>query len=86
MSGMERCVGQDTCFVFLIKVNVFEMQVIAVLLEEDRVAAEPSWSPGAVDGTLAISDSSSQLNTSLPFLQGKGLSLLCCLSDSRHLW
>lgn len=52
-------------------------QVIAVLLEEDRVGAEPSWSPRAQDSTLHISDSSSQLNTSLPFLQSKGLSLMC---------
>ncbi|CAK7294749.1 Cytoplasmic dynein 2 intermediate chain 1 [Vulpes lagopus] len=60
-------------------------QVIAVLLEEDRVAAEPSWSPGAVDGTLAISDSSSQLNTSLPFLQDRKVSCLCASQVQRQM-
>ncbi|XP_048950743.1 cytoplasmic dynein 2 intermediate chain 1 isoform X7 [Canis lupus dingo] len=60
-------------------------QVIAVLLEEDRVAAEPSWSPGAVDGTLAISDSSSQLNTSLPFLQDREVSCLCASQVQRQM-
>uniref|UniRef100_A0A8C0SSQ8 Cytoplasmic dynein 2 intermediate chain 1 n=1 Tax=Canis lupus familiaris TaxID=9615 RepID=A0A8C0SSQ8_CANLF len=60
-------------------------QVIAVLLEEDRVAAEPSWSPRAVDGTLAISDSSSQLNTSLPFLQDREVSCLCASQVQRQM-
>ncbi|XP_047550188.1 cytoplasmic dynein 2 intermediate chain 1 [Lutra lutra] len=49
-------------------------QVIAVLLEEDRVGPEPGWSPGTQDGTLPVSDRSSQLNASLPFLQSKGCS------------
>ncbi|KAM8774720.1 cytoplasmic dynein 2 intermediate chain 1 [Rhynchonycteris naso] len=44
-------------------------QVVAVLLEEDRVAAARSWDPRAKGSTLPLSDSSSQLNTSLPFLQ-----------------
>ncbi|XP_072870073.1 cytoplasmic dynein 2 intermediate chain 1-like [Chlorocebus sabaeus] len=44
-------------------------QVMAVLLEEDRLAAEPSWNLRAQDRALYFSDSSSQLNTSLPFLQ-----------------
>ncbi|XP_070122228.1 cytoplasmic dynein 2 intermediate chain 1 isoform X2 [Equus caballus] len=51
-------------------------QVIAVLLEEDRVAAEPSWSPRMQDNTLPFSDRSSQLNTSLPFLQNRKVSCL----------
>ncbi|XP_036103429.1 WD repeat-containing protein 60 isoform X2 [Molossus molossus] len=51
-------------------------QVVAVLLEEDRVAAAPSWDPGAQDSTLPLSDSSSQLNTSLPFLQHRRVSCL----------
>ncbi|XP_073915893.1 cytoplasmic dynein 2 intermediate chain 1 isoform X3 [Castor canadensis] len=55
-------------------------QVVAVLLEEDRLAAEPSWSLRAEDSTLCISDSSSQLNTSLPFLQNRKVS---CLHASR---
>ncbi|XP_054548759.1 cytoplasmic dynein 2 intermediate chain 1 isoform X2 [Talpa occidentalis] len=51
-------------------------QVVAVLLEEDRmaVAGEPDWSPGA--HTLPLSDSSSALNTSLPFLQGRAVRCL----------
>lgn len=48
-------------------------QVMAVLLEEDRLAAEPSWNLRAQDRALYFSDSSSQLNTSLPFLQSKRL-------------
>ncbi|XP_059964411.1 cytoplasmic dynein 2 intermediate chain 1 [Mesoplodon densirostris] len=51
-------------------------QVIAVLLEEDRVASEPSWTPRAQDCTLRFSDSSAQLNTSLPFLQNRRVSYL----------
>lgn len=46
-------------------------KVIAVLLEEDRVASEPTWTPRAQDCLLRFSDSSAQLNTSLPFLQSK---------------
>ncbi|XP_021091206.1 cytoplasmic dynein 2 intermediate chain 1 isoform X4 [Mesocricetus auratus] len=55
-------------------------QVVAVLLEEDRLASGPSWNPRAQDTALSISDSSSQLNTSLPFLQGRKVS---CLHASR---
>ncbi|XP_060244266.1 cytoplasmic dynein 2 intermediate chain 1 isoform X2 [Meriones unguiculatus] len=44
-------------------------QVVAVLLEEDRLAAGPSWNPRVQDKALSISDSSSQLNTNLLFLQ-----------------
>ncbi|KAM9229891.1 cytoplasmic dynein 2 intermediate chain 1 [Dugong dugon] len=51
-------------------------QVIAVLLEEDHVASEPSWNLRAQDNTLFLSDSSSQLNTSLPFLQNRKVSCL----------
>lgn len=49
-------------------------QVISVLLEEDRLAAEPSWNLRAQDHTLHFSDSSSQLNTQLPFLQNRKVS------------
>ncbi|XP_034496051.1 WD repeat-containing protein 60 isoform X1 [Ailuropoda melanoleuca] len=59
-------------------------QVIAVLLEEDRVGAEPSWSPRAQDSTLHISDSSSQLNTSLPFLQNRKVLCLCASQVQRQ--
>ncbi|XP_008572194.1 PREDICTED: WD repeat-containing protein 60 [Galeopterus variegatus] len=51
-------------------------QVIAVLLEEDRLAAEPSWNLRAQDNTLNFCDSSSQLNTGLPFLQNRKVSCL----------
>ncbi|XP_011927687.1 PREDICTED: WD repeat-containing protein 60 isoform X2 [Cercocebus atys] len=51
-------------------------QVMAVLLEEDRLAAEPSWNLRAQDGALSFSDSSYQLNTSLPFLQNRKVSSL----------
>uniref|UniRef100_A0A667HQM0 Cytoplasmic dynein 2 intermediate chain 1 n=1 Tax=Lynx canadensis TaxID=61383 RepID=A0A667HQM0_LYNCA len=59
-------------------------QVIAVLLEEDRMAAEPSWSPAAQDSALRISDSASQLNTSLPFLQNRKVSCLCASQVQRQ--
>ncbi|XP_032100750.1 WD repeat-containing protein 60 isoform X2 [Sapajus apella] len=51
-------------------------QVMAVLLEEDRLAAEPSWNLRAQEKALCFSDSSSQLNTGLPFLQNRKVSLL----------
>ncbi|XP_058153607.1 cytoplasmic dynein 2 intermediate chain 1 isoform X1 [Dasypus novemcinctus] len=51
-------------------------QVVAVLLEEDRVAAEPNWNLRAQDNTFLFSDSSSQLNTRLPFLQNRKVSCL----------
>uniref|UniRef100_A0A8C6W2T1 Cytoplasmic dynein 2 intermediate chain 1 n=1 Tax=Nannospalax galili TaxID=1026970 RepID=A0A8C6W2T1_NANGA len=51
-------------------------QVVAVLLEEDHLAAGPGWNPRAQDKALNISDSSSQLNTSLPFLQGRKVTCL----------
>ncbi|XP_045693812.1 cytoplasmic dynein 2 intermediate chain 1 isoform X2 [Phyllostomus hastatus] len=55
-------------------------QVVAVLLEEDRVAAAPGRDPGAQDSALPLSASSSPLNTSLPFLQHRSVS---CLHASR---
>ncbi|XP_036284770.1 cytoplasmic dynein 2 intermediate chain 1 isoform X1 [Pipistrellus kuhlii] len=51
-------------------------QVVAVLLEEDRVAAAPSRDPAVQDSTLPLSDSAWQLNTSLPFLQYRKVSSL----------
>ncbi|XP_045054675.2 cytoplasmic dynein 2 intermediate chain 1 isoform X3 [Desmodus rotundus] len=55
-------------------------QVVAALLEEDRVAAAPGRDPGTQDSTLPLSASSSPLNTSLPFLQHRNVS---CLHASR---
>ena len=52
-------------------------QVMAVLLEEDRAAAGPNWTPLAQEGTLPFSDSCAPLNTSLPFLQRKCRARLC---------
>ncbi|XP_051008441.1 cytoplasmic dynein 2 intermediate chain 1 [Acomys russatus] len=51
-------------------------QVVAVLLEEDRLAAGPSWNSRAQDKALRVSDSSSQLNMNLPFLQSRKVSSL----------
>ncbi|XP_029776687.1 WD repeat-containing protein 60 [Suricata suricatta] len=59
-------------------------QVIAVLLEEDRVAAEPSWNAAAQDSALGISDRAFQLNTSLPFLQDRKVSCLCASQVQRQ--
>ncbi|XP_058516726.1 cytoplasmic dynein 2 intermediate chain 1 isoform X2 [Ochotona princeps] len=55
-------------------------QVIAILLEEDHLAAAPSQNLRAQEHTLHFSDSSSQLNTHLPFLQYRKVS---CLLASR---
>lgn len=55
-------------------------QVMAVLLEEDRAAAGPNWTPLAQEGTLPFSDSCAPLNTSLPFLQHRRV---CCLHASQ---
>ncbi|KAM6216185.1 cytoplasmic dynein 2 intermediate chain 1 [Rhynchocyon petersi] len=60
-------------------------QVIAVLLEEDRVASEPKWNLRAQDNTLSFSDSSTQLNTSLPFLQNRKIYYLHACQVQRHL-
>nr|XP_039328961.1 cytoplasmic dynein 2 intermediate chain 1 isoform X1 [Saimiri boliviensis boliviensis] len=60
-------------------------QVMAVLLEEDRLAAEPSWNLRAQEKALCFSDSSSQLNTSLPFLQDRKVSLLHTSRAQRQL-
>ncbi|XP_048196507.1 cytoplasmic dynein 2 intermediate chain 1 isoform X2 [Perognathus longimembris pacificus] len=46
-------------------------QVVAVLLEEDRLAAKPSWQLTVEDNSLHVSDSSCQLNTDLSFLQNR---------------
>lgn len=47
------------------------LQVMAVLLEEDRAAAEPGRAAQAQGCTLPFSESCARLRTSLPFLQGK---------------
>ncbi|XP_044102877.1 cytoplasmic dynein 2 intermediate chain 1 isoform X5 [Neovison vison] len=60
-------------------------QVIAVLLEEDRLGPEPGWSPGTQDGTLPVSDRSSQLNTRLPFLQNRTVLCLCASRGQRQM-
>ncbi|KAM7323755.1 hypothetical protein ACRRTK_017861 [Alexandromys fortis] len=52
----------------------------SVVSGEDRLAAGPSQNPRAQDKALNISESSSQLNTNLPFLQGRKVS---CLHASR---
>ncbi|NXP54253.1 WDR60 protein, partial [Heliornis fulica] len=51
-------------------------QVIAVLLEEDQVAAEPMWKLGSQQTPLSISDSCFQLNTDQPFLHDRKISCL----------
>ncbi|CAM4522339.1 unnamed protein product [Lepidochelys olivacea] len=51
-------------------------QVIAVLLEEDRVATQPRWNLRSRQTSLSISDSCFQLNTNLPFLHGRKVSCL----------
>nr|XP_032662230.1 WD repeat-containing protein 60 isoform X6 [Chelonoidis abingdonii] len=51
-------------------------QVIAVLLEEDRVATQPRWNLRSRQTSLSISDSCFQLNTNLPFLHDGILSSL----------
>ncbi|XP_035110118.3 cytoplasmic dynein 2 intermediate chain 1 isoform X4 [Callithrix jacchus] len=60
-------------------------QVMAILLEEDRLAAEPSWNLRAQEKALCFSDSSSQLNTSLPFLQNRKVSLLHASQAQRQM-
>ncbi|XP_045876253.1 cytoplasmic dynein 2 intermediate chain 1 isoform X1 [Meles meles] len=60
-------------------------QVIAVLLEEDRVGPEPGWSPGTQDSALPISDRSSQLNAGLPFLQNRTVLCLCASRGQRQM-
>ncbi|XP_075602729.1 cytoplasmic dynein 2 intermediate chain 1 isoform X2 [Balearica regulorum gibbericeps] len=51
-------------------------QVIAVLLEEDQVATEPTWKIRSQQTSLSISDSCSQLNTNQPFLHDRKISCL----------
>ncbi|MXQ94153.1 hypothetical protein E5288_WYG010360 [Bos mutus] len=59
-------------------------QVMAVLLEEDRAAAEPGWASQAQDCTLPFSDSCARLGTSLPFLQDRRVSCLhACRAQRR---
>ncbi|KAK2505110.1 hypothetical protein MC885_014494 [Smutsia gigantea] len=60
-------------------------QVIAVLLGEDRVVAKPSWSPGVQGGVLPFSDCSLPLDTSLPFLQNREVSLLHASQVQRQI-
>lgn len=60
-------------------------QVIAVLLEEDRVATQPRWNLRSRQTSLSISDSCFQLNTNLPFLHGKRL-FLSLLGPSGDHW
>ncbi|XP_053915342.1 cytoplasmic dynein 2 intermediate chain 1 [Cuculus canorus] len=51
-------------------------QVIAVLLEEDQVATQPSWNLRSQQTSLSISDSCFQLNTNQPFLHDRKISCL----------
>ncbi|XP_074687819.1 cytoplasmic dynein 2 intermediate chain 1 isoform X3 [Strix aluco] len=51
-------------------------QVIAVLLEEDQVAAQPRWKLRSRQTSLSISDSCFQLNTNQPFLHDRKISCL----------
>lgn len=60
-------------------------QVIAVLLEEDRAAAEPGWASQAQDCTLPFSDSCVRLGTSLPFLQDRRVSCLHACQAQRRM-
>ncbi|KFP93212.1 WD repeat-containing protein 60, partial [Haliaeetus albicilla] len=55
-------------------------QVIAVLLEEDQVAAQPGWKLRSRQTSLSISDSCFQLNTNQPFLHDRKI---CCLYVSQ---
>ncbi|XP_021143741.2 cytoplasmic dynein 2 intermediate chain 1 isoform X3 [Columba livia] len=59
-------------------------QVIAVLLEEDRVATQPRWKPGSGQTSLSISDSCFQLNTNQPFLHDRKISCLCVSQVQRQ--
>ncbi|XP_010016175.1 PREDICTED: WD repeat-containing protein 60, partial [Nestor notabilis] len=51
-------------------------QVIAVLLEEDQVATQPTWKLRSRQTGLSISDSCFQLNTNQPFLHDRKISCL----------
>nr|XP_056713265.1 cytoplasmic dynein 2 intermediate chain 1 [Euleptes europaea] len=51
-------------------------QVVAVLLEEDQVATQPRRNLRSRQTSLSISDKCFQLNTNLPFLQGRKVSCL----------
>ncbi|XP_036755484.2 cytoplasmic dynein 2 intermediate chain 1 isoform X1 [Manis pentadactyla] len=60
-------------------------QVTAVLLGEDHVVAEPRWSPGAQGSVRPLSDSALLLDTSLPFLQNREVSLLHASQVQRQI-
>ncbi|XP_068260964.1 cytoplasmic dynein 2 intermediate chain 1 isoform X2 [Nyctibius grandis] len=51
-------------------------QVIAVLLEEDQVATQPTWKLRSQQTGLSISDSCFRLNTNQPFLHDRKISCL----------
>ncbi|XP_077159291.1 cytoplasmic dynein 2 intermediate chain 1 isoform X2 [Paroedura picta] len=51
-------------------------QVVAVLLEEDQVATQPRRNLRSRQTSMSISDKCFQLNTNLPFLQGRKVSCL----------
>ncbi|XP_062423656.1 cytoplasmic dynein 2 intermediate chain 1 isoform X2 [Rhea pennata] len=60
-------------------------QVIAVLLEEDRVATQPRWKLRSRQTSLSISDSCFQLNTNQPFLHDRKISCLCVSQVQRQM-
>ncbi|XP_009328166.1 PREDICTED: WD repeat-containing protein 60 [Pygoscelis adeliae] len=60
-------------------------QVIAVLLEEDQVATQPSWKLRSRQTSLSISDSCFQLNTNQPFLHDRKISCLYVSQVQRQL-
>ncbi|XP_010084997.1 PREDICTED: WD repeat-containing protein 60 [Pterocles gutturalis] len=60
-------------------------QVIAVLLEEDQVATQPSQKLRSRQTSLSISDSCFQLNTNQPFLHDRKISCLCVSQVQRQM-
>ncbi|XP_067148029.1 cytoplasmic dynein 2 intermediate chain 1 isoform X4 [Apteryx mantelli] len=60
-------------------------QVIAVLLEEDRVATQPRWKLRSRQTSLSISDSCFQLNTNQPFLHDRKISCLYVSQVQRQM-
>ncbi|XP_068790393.1 cytoplasmic dynein 2 intermediate chain 1 isoform X2 [Struthio camelus] len=60
-------------------------QVIAVLLEEDRVATQPRWKLRSRQTSLSISDSCFQLNTNQPFLHERKISCLYVSQIQRQM-
>ncbi|XP_003469490.2 cytoplasmic dynein 2 intermediate chain 1 isoform X3 [Cavia porcellus] len=85
--------GETSTATFVPKINTPRLsnflraacQVIAVLLEEDHLATEPTCNPRTQDSTLSISDSASRLNTSLPFLQNRKVSYLHASQVQRQM-